>query len=235
MADSALPVQLRQGDAWVVIAAYKEGGAIGETVRSLLPAFPNVVVVDDGSPDETGTVASAQGAAVVTHPMNLGQGAALQTGIIHALECGARWIITFDADGQHSVDDAVRLLETLKAKDVDIICGSRFLGSAPNMPLSRRLVLKLAVLFTWLTTGIRMTDAHNGLRAMTASAAKRIEITQNRMAHASEIIGEIRRKKLSHAEAPVTILYTEYSLAKGQRLANSLNIVLELLGGRLHK
>jgi len=224
-----------RADVWVVIAAYKEAKVIGETVRTVLAEFPNVVVVDDGSADDTGAVARGAGAAVVTHPINLGQGAALQTGITYGLTRGAKWLVTFDADGQHRIEDAIALLRALQASDIDIVCGSRFLGSAPNLPLARKWLLKLAVVFTWLTTGIRMTDAHNGLRALTADAARRIEISQNRMAHASEIIGEIRRKKLRHAEAPVTILYTEYSLAKGQKISNALNIILELLGGRLHK
>ena len=97
------------------------------------------------------------------------------------------------------------------------------------------MVLKLATVFTYLTTGLRMTDAHNGLRAMTRSCAMRIRIRQNRMAHASEIISEIARLKLRFVEVPVTICYSAYSLQKGQKLANSINIVLDLLMRRLHQ
>ena len=127
------------------------------------------------------------------------------------------------------------MLDALKSKGADIALGSRFLGEPKRIPFRRTIVAKLAVLFTWLTTGLRLTDAHNGLRVMTAPAARTIRITQNRMAHASEIIELIARHKLKLVEVPVTIVYTDYSLAKGQSLSDAVNIILELLTGRLQK
>jgi polyprenyl-phospho-N-acetylgalactosaminyl synthase len=227
------PVDL--STTWVVVAAYNESPALGEVVVGLKEHGPKVVVVDDGSSDGTSAVARDAGAVVVRHPVNLGQGAALQTGIDFALRRGAQFIVTFDADGQHQASDVAVMMSALVSSGSDIACGSRFLGRAENLSTARWMVLKLATVFTYLTTGLKMTDAHNGLRAMTRSCAMRIHIRQNRMAHASEIIGEIARLKLKFVEAPVTVRYSAYSLMKGQKLSNSLNILLDLLIRKLHR
>jgi glycosyltransferase involved in cell wall biosynthesis len=219
----------------VVVAAYNEAPAIGQVVADLKAYDLNVLVVDDGSVDDTSSVASKAGAIVVQHPVNLGQGAALQTGINFALRRGAKYIVTFDADGQHLASDIPLLIFTLEKFDVDIACGSRFLGQTENIPPVRRNVLKLAKVFTYITTGLRMTDAHNGLRAMTQYCAKHIRIRQNRMAHASEIINEIARHKFKFVEVPVTIRYSLYSLKKGQKISNSINIIFDLIMRRLYR
>lgn len=222
-------------DVWVVIAAYNEASVIKGVIEELKQYRLNVVVVDDGSGDDTANAARDAGALLVLHPINLGQGAALQTGISFALLRGAEYIVTFDADGQHSASEISSLIEALCAANADIACGSRFLGKAVNITMFRRVVLKMATVFTYLTTGVRMTDAHNGLRAMTKACAKRIRIHQNRMAHASEITSEISRLDLKFVEVPVTITYSEYSLQKGQKISNSLNIILDLIARFLYK
>jgi len=224
-----------RSDTWIVVAAFNESRVIRNVITELVAQWPNVAVVDDGSSDDTAAEAEAAGALVIRHPINLGQGAALATGIQYCIEIGAEYIVTFDADGQHHVEDIARLVEKASEPNVDIVIGSRFLGETRDMPRRRRLVLKAAVLFTRLTTGLKVTDAHNGLRCFTLQAARKIKIAQNRMAHASEILEEIAHHKLRVAELPVTITYTEYSLAKGQKLTNSINILLELFLGRLHK
>jgi polyprenyl-phospho-N-acetylgalactosaminyl synthase len=231
----AIPKEIDLSSAWVVVAAYNESFAVGEAVTGLKEYDLRVVVVDDGSADDTSEAARDAGAVVVQHPINLGQGAALQTGIEFALRRGAQFIVTFDADGQHRASDVLALISSLVGTGADIACGSRFLGRAENLPRSRRIMLKLATVFTYLTTGLKMTDAHNGLRAMTRRCAKRIRIRQNRMAHASEIIAEIARLKLRFVEVPVTICYSAYSLQKGQKLGNSINIVLDLVMRKLHR
>lgn len=202
-------------------------------VNELLARFERVIVVDDGSRDDTGAVALAAGATVLTHPMNLGQGAALATGLTHGLRQGAEIFVTFDADGQHDPADIEMLLAALEGGHVDVALGSRFLGSAHGISAARRLLLKAAVAFTRVTTGLRLTDAHNGLRAFNRRAASAVRIQQNGMAHASEIIEQIARARLRWAEVPVTVRYTEYSRRKGQRWSNSFSIVLDLLVGRV--
>ena len=219
----------------VVVPAFREAAVIGQTVATLRGHVEHVIVVDDCSPDDTGERARAAGAVVLRHPINLGQGAALQTGIVYALQSGAQYIATFDADGQHSPEDLRGMLERLIERQLDIVIGSRFLGNAEAMPASRARFLKLAVFFTRMTSGLTLTDTHNGLRVMSAEAARQMDITQNRMAHASEIIEAIARLKLKYEEAPVNIRYSEYSLAKGQRLSGSFDILKDLLVGWMRR
>src|SRR5262249_28459340 len=192
------------------------------------------VVVDDGSADETAEVAARAGAEVLRHPINLGQGAALQTGIDYALLRGAGQVVTFDADGQHRADEIAVLLAALCAHDADFALGSRFRGTTVELPTLRRLMLRAATLFTRVTTGLEVTDAHNGLRAMTRRGAARIRLRQNRMAHASEILHQIAASGFRYVEVPVTIQYSRYSLAKGQRASEFVVILLDLFARRLH-
>lgn len=223
------------GNVWIVIAAHNEESVVGNVINALKSIGYELVVVDDGSSDQTSDIARRAGADVVIHPFNLGQGAALQTGIDYALRCGAKFIATYDADGQHDPGDIMKLLEVLVSTKSDIACGSRFLGLTENMPLSRAVLLKLAVLFTTITTGIKVTDAHNGLRVMTADCARKIRISQNRMAHASEIISMISSLRLKYVEAPVSINYTSYSLGKGQKISGALSILVDIIFKGLHR
>lgn len=211
-----------------VVPAYNEGQSIAAVLDETLPHVDLVVLVDDASSDDTAGCALRPGVEVLRHPVNLGQGAALQTGIDHALAVGATHVVTLDADGQHDPSQIARLFDAVEARGVDVALGSRFLGETVGMPKTRRMVLKLAVAFTRITTGLQVTDSHNGFRLLTAAAAQRIRIRQNRMAHASEILEEIARKQLSYTEVPVTIRYTDYSRAKGQSSLNSFNILLDL-------
>ena len=223
------------GSVWVVIPAFREAAVIRGVVAHVRARCPNVVVVDDCSPDATAAEALAAGAHVLRHPVNLGQGAALQTGIDYALAAGADCVATFDADGQHDVADLPVLLDAQRRTGADVVLGSRFLGHADAMPAHRRVLLHAARLFTWATAGLRLTDAHNGYRLLTRAAAQRIRLRQNRMAHASEIVEQIRAAGLRWTEAPVTVRYTDYSMAKGQRSSAAVRIVVDLLVARLNR
>ncbi len=220
----------RNHDIWVVIAAYREQGRLAPTLARILDeGYSNIVVVDDGSPDDTAAGASAHPIWLLKHPINLGQGAALQTGIEFALERGAEILVTFDADGQHDATEIGTLVEPIRRGGVDIALGSRFLGTKGNVPFTRKLVLKGGVLFTRLFSHIRVTDTHNGFRAFSRATAMKFRITQNRMAHASEILDRISEHRLRYVEVPVTIRYTEETLAKGQSSWNAIKIVMQLL------
>ncbi len=219
----------------IVIAAYNESRVLGAVVAELRAAGYPVVVVDDGSADGTAAAAASAGAIVVRHPINLGQGAALQTGIEFALEQGAETIVTFDADGQHRVADIPALCEALGQNQADFALGSRALGASLNAPPSRRILLKLATWFTRLSTRMRVTDTHNGLRAMTRRGAQALKLRQNRMAHASELLQQVADSRLRYVEVPVTIQYSAYSLAKGQSLGDALTILIDLIARRVHR
>lgn len=221
-------------DVWVVIAAWCEAPRLARTLAGVCAQDVQVVVVDDGSTDETARVALEHPVWLVSHPFNCGQGAALQTGIDFALERGAKTIVTFDADGQHVAEEIPHLVKPIAAGEVDVALGSRFLSvAAEGMPLARRAVLRLAVLFTRIFSGIRVTDTHNGFRAFSRRAAQEIRITQNRMAHGSEILDQISHRGLSYCEVPVTIRYNAETLAKGQSGWNALRIVSQLFLSRL--
>lgn len=217
-------------DTTVVVPAYCEAPVIGAVVTALRASFGYVVVVDDGSTDGTAARAQAAGATVVRHGVNCGQGAALQTGITAALRRSqCEYIVTFDADGQHQVADAERLVARLRSGDVDVAFGSRSLDGRTRPPLLKRAVLRAAVAYTNAVTGMRLTDAHNGLRALTRHAAEGLDIRHDGMAHATEVVRHVGRSGLRYAEVPVHILYTDYSRAKGQSLWNSVNILFDLL------
>lgn len=226
---------MRSEDVFIIMPAFNEGPAIGDVIAGLLSDYPRVVVVDDGSVDDTAERALAAGAVVLRHPLNRGQGAALQTGLDYALAQGARYVVTFDSDGQHRPEDVFRLLEPIEAGRADVALGSRFLGDSSSVPPLRRLLLKGAVLFTRWTSGTSLTDAHNGLRALSRPAAERIRIRLDRMAHASELVDQIRRLGLAWVEVPVTVRYTPYSLAKGQRAGDAVKVVLDYLLGRVFR
>ncbi len=217
-------------EVWLVVPLYNEARVIGDVVRSAREVFPHVVCVDDGSTDDSATVAQRAGAVVVRHPVNLGQGAALQTGFEYALtQPGMQWAVTFDADGQHQVADVVEMLALARADGLDVVFGSRFLDQRTQAGLVKKTVLRLAVAYTNLTTRTRLTDAHNGLRVLARSVVERIDITQNRMAHASELVSQIGGMGVRYAESPVHILYTDYSRSKGQSVWNAVNILVELI------
>ncbi len=223
-------------DLWIVVPAYNEGRMICSVLDQVKHLTRNVVVVDDGSTDDTTERALKFPIVLLRHELNLGQGAALQTGISYALRFpSTRFIVTMDSDGQHGAGDIPRLLAPLRSGTHDVVLGSRFLreGKAFNIGASKRAVLRLAVAFTRLTTGLDLTDTHNGLRAFTAEAATRIAITQNGMAHSSEILSQISLLKLRWCEVPVTVTYTSYSMAKGQSILNSVNILWDMMKGRM--
>ncbi|HEX3315892.1 MAG TPA: glycosyltransferase family 2 protein [Gemmataceae bacterium] len=218
---------------WILIPAYNEATRLDRTLASLTAYLPRIVVVDDGSSDDTNAVAARHPVHVVRHPINLGQGAALQTAIDYAIAQGAELLVTFDADGQHSAEDIERLLAPAREGIADVVLGSRFLGKSVGMSTSRWLVLKIGVVFTRLFSGIRVTDTHNGLRVLTRAAAQKLRITHDGMAHASEILDRIRPLGIHYVEVPVTITYSDETTAKGQRSWNALKIVGQLLLGRI--
>lgn len=218
-------------DVAVVIPAFNEAAVIGGVVAELRAVFPQVVVVDDGSTDATRLLAREAGARVVRHGVNLGQGAALATGIAAALRLpGVAWIVTFDADGQHQVCDAQALVARARQGDVDVVLGTRFAeGGTSEAGRAKRLLLRLATHYTRHETGLALTDTHNGLRVFSRGFAQDLRLTERGMGHATEILAWVADSGARWVEAPVHIRYTQYSRAKGQPMVNSVNIVFDSL------
>lgn len=200
-----------------VIPAYNEEKRIAATVADAIKFCDAVVVTDDCSRDQTGAVARAAGAHVLRHIINRGQGAAIQTATSYALEVLLPDVIVhFDADGQMMGEEIPMMVEPIAKGEADVVLGSRFLGKRANMPFTRWITLRLALLFTILISGIRVSDTHNGYRALSAQAAREIKVTLDRMAHASQILDLIKAKRLRFVERPVTIRYSAETLQKGQ-------------------
>jgi len=217
----------------IVIPAHNEAATIGEVVRQVsavtLPGIDKeIIVVDDGSLDRTGEMASAQGAVVIEHLINRGLGGALGTGIEAALRRGADLLVTFDADGQHAPADIVKVVEPILSGRVDVVIGSRLL-EAGDMPAARRLANHLANLVTVILFGVRVSDSQSGLRAMTRSAAARISLVSDHYDISSEICAEIGRHRLRFTEVPIRPIYTGYSLSKGQGLRTGIKTLFRLL------
>jgi glycosyltransferase involved in cell wall biosynthesis len=232
-------IETHYQDIWIVIPAYNEATVIGDVIADVRSVFDQIVVVDDGSHDDTGAIALRAGAHVVRHPVNLGQGAAIQTGVEYARsQPGAEVFVTFDADGQHRVKDVMRMIDRLTADDADIVIGTRFAdpSATTQTPLLKRIVLRTAVWLSPRSRRLGLSDAHNGLRVFNRKVADGLNITMNGMGHASEFIAMIAENHWRVTEEPVEILYTDYSKSKGQPLVNGVNIIFEgWLRGRMHR
>ena len=221
-------------DTWLIVPCYNEGTVIFDVLSHARETFPNIVAVNDGSRDDSAAQIRAAGAHLVNHPVNLGQGAAIQTGVEYArAQPGAQYFVTFDADGQHQVKDVVRMVERLRTEPLDIIVGTRFAGQDNSqVPWIKRVVLKTVVLLSPRTKKLGLSDAHNGLRAFNRKVAEEMNIRMNGMSHASEIVTMIDKQGWRVDEEPVDILYTEYSMSKGQSLINGVNILADGLVAR---
>jgi len=229
--------RLNRSKVFIMVPAYNEGAVIRATLQPLLEAGFSVVVVDDGSTDDTWGQLGGLGVHRLRHPFNLGQGAALQTGMSYALRRGADYLVHFDADGQHNPEDIEGLLAPLVSGQADVVLGSRFLRRDDwlAVPAARRVLLKGAVVVNGLLTGLWLSDAHNGARAFTRRAATQIQLREDSFAHASEILAQVRAQGLRYVEKPTRIRYTDYSQVKGQRALNALNIFLDLIIRRLFR
>ncbi|MFT4250448.1 MAG: glycosyltransferase family 2 protein [Candidatus Woesearchaeota archaeon] len=214
------------GEVAIVIAAYNEEERLQTTIQKLRKqGHKNIIVVDDASKDKTATIAKQNNATLLQHLINRGQGAALRTGINYALQQEYSIIVTYDADDQFEAKEVVDMIRPIQENKADITLGSRFLGEAKNIRLTKKIVLKLGILVTAIFSGLWLTDTHNGFRAMNRKAAKKIRISFDRMEHASEIIEEIATHKLRYAEVPVTVHYHE----EGQKPIRSIILGVKLL------
>ena len=213
-----------------IIPAYNEGSRVAEAVRDALLFVDDAVVIDDCSSDKTSEQAFKAGAFVLRHIINRGQGAALQTGTDYALEnLNADIVVHFDADCQMQGKDIPKMIKPILENQADVVLGSRFLSGKLQMPLSRKIILKLGIVFTLIISGIKLSDTHCGFRALSRKAAREIKITRDRMAHASEILDLIKVKKMRFVECAVEIKYSKESLAKGQSSWGAFIIVKDLL------
>jgi glycosyltransferase involved in cell wall biosynthesis len=216
----------------IIIPAYNEESTIGEVIQHVLDLNlqeieKQIIVVDDGSSDQTGKFAWPKNVVVIRHLINRGLGGALGTGIEAALLGKADVIVTCDADKQHSPADIIRIIEPILNGGADVVIGSRMLETG-GMPWTRRIANRLANLVTLILFGIRTTDSQSGLRAFSRAAAECIRIRANNYEVSSEICGEIKRHHLRFMEVPIKTIYTDYSLSKGQGFGVGLRTLFRL-------
>lgn len=215
---------------FVIIPAYNETDVIAATVKPLLAEGYEVVVVNDGSTTNVYDFLEKLPVHYLVHAINLGQGAALQTGMEYVRKFRPSYVVHFDADGQHRFEDITRFIHLLETANADIVLGSRFLSEETErlVPWRRKALLKTARIINWAFTGLLLTDAHNGFRVFRGEVINRLYLTETRMAHATEILRLIKKNRLRYKEASTQIRYTDYSRAKGQKVWGSLHILIDL-------
>lgn len=197
---------------FVVIPSYNSEATLADVLADVQQNIQaQIVVVDDGSQDATAYVAQTAGVVVLRHEINLGQGAALQTGNEYALQHQADIIVHFDADGQMRGKDIPILVQPIQNKTTEVVLGSRYLSQKNNVPwLKQYIYFPIGRIVNMVFTGLWLSDAHCGFRALSAKAARLITIRQNRMAHATEILEKISQHAISFVEVPVVIKYTDF-------------------------
>lgn len=222
----------------IIIPAFNESTVIFDVLKSLPKKLPSVndiqvVVVDDGSFDQTQDLAQKAHAKVIRHLLNRGAGAATKTGIEYAKSQNADIIITFDADGQHNAADLPKLTAPIISGQADLVIGSRF-RQKQKIPPDRLLLNWLANLVTLIMFGVFSTDSQSGLRAFSKKAVDIIDFKADRMDFSSEILLEAKRHNLKVIEVPTKAIYSSYSREKGQKNIHALSIfarfLIKLLG-----
>ncbi|MFH1457039.1 MAG: glycosyltransferase family 2 protein [Patescibacteria group bacterium] len=219
----------------VIIPAYNEEKTIRQVIREVKNYIKNIIVIDDGSTDNTFEIAKNEGVVVYHHIINRGLGGALATGIQGAILEGADIFLTFDADGQHKAKDIPRMIKPIIESKADIVIGSRLLNISKNMPIFRRLANLTANVITNVLFNIKTTDSQSGLRCFNKKTAQLIDIKTNSMEVSSEIIKEIKSHNLKFTEIPIQAIYTDYSLSKGQNFVLGLKTVIKLIILKLFK
>lgn len=219
---------------YVIVPCFNEKAVLRQTILPLIDLQLKVIVVDDCSTDLPKETIEDLPIFYLRHAINLGQGAALQTGMDFAKQQDADIVIHFDSDGQHPAHQISELIQPILDGKCDVVLGSRFLQkeSIQNIPFKKQILLKLARWVNGIITGLWLSDAHNGFRALNKEALGKIRLTENRMAHATEILSLIKKANLRVKEIPVTISYTEYSMQKGQSIWNAVNILFDLFKKR---
>ncbi len=217
-------------DIYIVVPAKNEGARVAKVVQSIIEeGYHNVVVVDDGSDDDTALHAQKSGAIVLKHLVNLGAGAATQTGIEYALVKGANTIVTMDGDAQHFASDIPKLVQHLNDRNLDLVIGSRFLDPNNQIPTDRIVVNKLANLFSGIITGLFVTDSQSGMKAMHANLASKMHFTFDGYEFCTEILKIAHHEKARFDEIPIQVKYSEELSGKGQSWRNVGQMVFRLL------
>lgn len=203
---------------YIIVPAYNESKAIGKVIDDIQAAgFLNIIVVNDGSSDNTSEIAKNKNCITLRHILNRGKGAATQTGFDAAKLLDAEFVVTIDADGQHNPLEIETLLQPVINNKSDVALGSRFLQKN-NVPTSRKIVNVIGNLITLLFYGIYVSDSQSGFRAYNKKALNCMNTTFDRYEFESEAIGLIKLNNLSYLEVPITVSYSDYSRNKWREI-----------------
>jgi glycosyltransferase involved in cell wall biosynthesis len=222
----------------LIIPAYNEGEVVGKVVKDLAKTFARttydfqIVVVNDGSADDTAQASSAAGAHVIDHIINSGSGAATATGLSYAQSKGFDIAATLDADGQHDAHDVLQGVNNIVKGDADLLIGSRIIESG-EMSLLKKVGNKGLSIITLMLFGINVTDSQSGLRIFSQNALKELRWKTSGYEFCSEMLWRANQAGLKISEYPIKAIYTEYSMGKGQSNWNGFNIVKVLLRQRI--
>ena len=222
----------------VVVPAYNEGQVIKEVVKKTIKSFArspfavDIVVINDGSGDNTSSQAKQGGAIVIDHILNSGAGAATATGLSYANQNGYLMAVTMDADGQHLASDVLKGVELMQNSESDLLIGSRLIDSNGMSKLKVIGNWGLSTI-TYLLFGVRSTDSQSGLRVYSRKALESLHWKTSGFEFCSEMIWRAKQIGLSIDEYPIQAVYTEYSKAKGQNNWNGVNILKSLVQRRL--
>ncbi len=216
----------------VVIPAFNEAAVVAEIIRGVrreVGKSAEILVVDDGSTDETGRMAKSAGAKVVRHPINRGLGGALGTGLYWAKIKDFDYCVTFDADGQHDPSDVKKVLQPLYYNEADVVIGTRAKMGWREIPRDRKIILSVSNWLTWWLFGIKTSDSLSGFRAFNRRGIEKIQLRTDRMEVSNEFFSEIKRHRLRLVEVPIRVIYTNYSRSKGQRNSNAFSVGVKLV------
>jgi len=218
----------------VIIPAYNEADVIGDVIGDVKKEFQKtsysyeIVVVNDGSTDNTANVAKKAGATVVQHILNSGAGSATATGLSYANQNGFEIVATMDADGQHLSKDVITGIKTMAQGNIDLLIGSRLIDSK-GMSKVKVLGNRGLSFITFLLFGIKVTDSQSGLRVFSKESLQKLRWKTSGYEFCSEMLWRANQQGLKIAEFPIKAVYTEYSISKGQNNWNAINIVKSLL------
>lgn len=211
-----------------VIPAYNEVSRIAAVIAQARPYVDSVIVIDDGSTDSTAQAARIAGATVLQHVENCGPGAATMTGIEGARAMGAGILITLDADGQHGPEDIPVLLKPVQDGSADIVFANRF-GQRNRIPFIRRLFNGIGNFVTFAATGRWIRDSQCGFKVFGPEALRDIDLRMSGFEFCTEIVRESVQHHWRIAEVPIKVMYSEYTLAKGQSFAHGVKTALKIL------
>ena len=214
--------------AAAVIPAYNESRHIAEVVGAVRPYVDIVIVVDDGSTDDTGALAQVQGATVIRHRSNCGAGAATMTGLSAARRMGFSIAITIDADGQHDPKDIPRMLELLRADKADLVMGDRF-AKRNEIPLIRRIFNAIGNLLTFIVTGLYFSDSQCGFKSFGPKALSQVELRMHGFEFCTEIVREAAKYRWRVINIPIKVMYSAYTMAKGQSFSSGVRTAMKIL------